>query len=230
MLQQTQVERVIPYYRAFLAEFPTVEALAAAPLAQVLRAWQGLGYNRRAKMLWETAKEVTTRYKGKFPKDVAEIRTLPGIGEYTASAIAAFAYNTDGVMVETNIRTVVMHHMVTDAEEVSDRQIKEVLETLLPKGDARIWYWSLMDYGSYLKRTGVRTNLRQKGYRKQPAFKGSKRQARGIVLRTLVEGSRTHRALLALIGKEHEGVLTSLLAEGLIEKTATGFQLPTAHP
>ncbi len=230
MLQQTQVERVIPYYKAFLTRFPTARALAQAPLGEVLRAWQGLGYNRRAKMLWQTAKLLEQEYDGTFPKDQEILRKLPGIGEYTAGAVVAFAYNTDTVMVETNIQTVVVHHLFKDKAEVSDKQIREALETLLPKGDARIWYWSLMDYGSHLKRTGVSTTTRQKGYKKQSAFKGSKREARGMVLRALMEGPQTRPSLLARIGKEHAAVLTGLLKEGLIEKTAMGFELPSARP
>ena len=110
MLQQTQVERVIPYYTRFLKKFPTVRALAKAPLSQVLIAWQGLGYNRRAKMLHEAAKEVVRGHGGLFPRTALELEKLPGVGPYTAHAVAAFAYNEDGICIETNIRTAVTHH------------------------------------------------------------------------------------------------------------------------
>lgn len=108
MLQQTQVERVTPYYKTFLKQFLTVRSLSRAPLSSVLRAWQGLGYNRRAKMLHEAAKEIAKR--GSFPKKVTELERLPGIGPYTARAICAFAYNQNVVFVETNIRTALIHH------------------------------------------------------------------------------------------------------------------------
>jgi A/G-specific adenine glycosylase len=110
MLQQTQVERVIPFYTDFLKKFPSARALARAPLAEVLRAWQGLGYNRRARLLRETARAVTDDHGGRFPTSVEALEKLPGIGPYTARALAAFAHNRGSVFIETNIRTAVMHH------------------------------------------------------------------------------------------------------------------------
>ncbi len=98
MLQQTQVERVVPYYKSFLKKFPSARALAKAPLAEVLGVWQGLGYNRRAKMLHAAAKEVVKR--GAFPKSVSELEALSGVGPYTARAVAAFAYQELGLIGE----------------------------------------------------------------------------------------------------------------------------------
>ena len=100
MLQQTQVSRVIPFYKDFIRQFPTVHTLADAPLGDVLRAWQGLGYNRRAKMLHETAKTITTIYRRKFPRDYEELRKLAGVGEYTAKAVRVFAFNEPEVLIE----------------------------------------------------------------------------------------------------------------------------------
>lgn len=228
MLQQTQVERVIPYYRAFLRRFPNVSALSTAPLGDVLRLWQGLGYNRRAKMLQEAAKAVHT--KGRFPRTVEELEALPGVGKYTARAVAAFAYNEDVLMVETNIRTAVLYHLFPGEEVVSDEEVCNVLQKAMPAGDSRTWYWALMDYGSYLKKSGVRTNARQKGYRKQSAFKGSSREIRGAILRALIGQPRTTRFLIALFGKEKEhqalGQLKRLYEEGLIEKKGATYRLP----
>jgi A/G-specific adenine glycosylase len=113
MLQQTQVDRVMPYYRRFLKEFPTVRNLAEAPLPRVLAAWQGLGYNRRAKLLQDAARTIVREYGGRVPRSVTELEKLPGIGPYTARAVAAFAYNEDTVFVETNLRTAVIHHFFT---------------------------------------------------------------------------------------------------------------------
>lgn len=110
MLQQTQVDRVLPKYREFLRAFPSVGALAKAPLSQVLFHWQGLGYNRRAKFLHETAKVVVKDYGGKLPSNPLQLEKLPGIGPYTARAVAAFAFNQPVVFIETNIRTVYLHH------------------------------------------------------------------------------------------------------------------------
>lgn len=230
MLQQTQVERVEPYYAAFLKRFPTVEALAAAPLSAVLQAWQGLGYNRRAKLLHEAANAVVREHHGKFPQSAKELMTLPGVGPYTASAVAAFAYNEDTVCIETNIRTVVLHHYYPHTERVSDTELLKILEQVLPKGDARRWYAALMDYGSFLKRSGVRINAKSSAYTKQKSFKGSNREARGAILKELVRGPAKKGKLTKLLGDDRVAQLTlqldALSSEGLIEKNGTTYQLP----
>ncbi|MBA2277826.1 MAG: A/G-specific adenine glycosylase, partial [Chloroflexia bacterium] len=106
MLQQTQVDRVIPYYERWLDHFPTVEALAAATTAELIRAWAGLGYNRRAVNLQRTARHVVEVCGGEFPREVEALRQLPGIGPYTAGAIACFAFELDTAFVDTNMRRV----------------------------------------------------------------------------------------------------------------------------
>lgn len=229
MLQQTQVERVIPYYRNFLKQFPTVGALASAPLSAVLKAWQGLGYNRRAKMLHEAAKAVVRDHKGKMPSDRETLLTLPGVGPYTAGAVAAFAGNTDGIFIETNIRTVITHHFFPKKKVVSDAEVLAILASVYPKGRAREWYAALMDYGSHLKRNGVRINTKAKGYTKQSTFEGSLRQARGAVLRELLKGPKTNTALVGLLGKDRSlqmrTALSALIQEGVVAKAGTKFSL-----
>ncbi|HUQ29994.1 MAG TPA: A/G-specific adenine glycosylase [Candidatus Paceibacterota bacterium] len=230
MLQQTQVERVIPYYKNFLEKFPTPKALATASLAEVLKAWQGLGYNRRAKMLWQAAKEVTKKYRGIFPKTAGELEELPGIGPYTARAVATFAHNDNSIFIETNIRTVITHHFFSRRRRVADTELVEVLTRLLPKGKAREWYAALMDYGSYLKRSGVKLNAKSKHYTKQKQFKGSDREARGAILRELAKGNQTQKRLTGLLGdarvNQIKFQLTKLRAEGLIERRGKIFTLP----
>lgn len=230
MLQQTQVERVIPFYTAFLKKFPTVRKLADAPLSSVLQSWQGLGYNRRAKMLHEAVKVVVREHKGRMPTDIATLESLPGVGSYTARAVAAFSTNTDSIFIETNIRTAVTHHFFSGREQVADAEVIAILEQLYPKGKAREWYAALMDYGSYLKRSGVRVNARAKGYAKQKEFAGSAREARGQVLKSLIAGPKTARALTSLLGPERkeqmEVQLAALASEGLIEKKGGKYQLP----
>lgn len=223
MLQQTQVERVIPYYAEFLARFPNVRALSDAPLSEVLRAWQGLGYNRRAKHLHEAARTVVRDYDGGFPKTAAELEELPGVGPYTAGAVAAFAYNEDVEIIETNIRTVVMHHCFPDGEQIADADVRAVLKKAAPVGEARVWYWALMDYGSHLKRTGVRINGRTKGYVKQKPFKGSTREVRGRILKTLAKGACTERTLL--IDAAEKAQLLALVEEGLVRKAGRTYRL-----
>lgn len=229
MLQQTQVERVTPFYLAFLTSFPTAEALARAPLSSVLTHWQGLGYNRRAKMLHDAAKAVVRDHKGKMPLDVATLETLPGIGHYTARAVAAFAGNTDVVFVETNLRTVVTHHFFPGSEQVDDKEILSILAKALPKGDARRWYSALMDYGAHLKRSGVRINAKSKSYAKQSAFRGSGREARGAILKALAKGPQSESHLLGILGPDRIEQLSlqlnKLTGEGLIERKRTKYAL-----
>jgi len=232
MLQQTQVERVIPYYKNFIKKFPTVNRLAKAPLSEVLSAWQGLGYNRRAKMLHEAAKQVVKEYRGKFPKDERDLESLRGVGPYTARAVAAFAFNRDMIFIETNIRTAVMHHFFPKKKKVSDVEIENVLVGAFPVGNAREWYSALMDYGSYLKRSGVRTNHRVKGYAKQAKFEGSLREARGAILRALASGTKSESEIASLLGRKRASQMKTALAalrrEGLVEATRGGLRLPNA--
>jgi len=229
MLQQTQVERVIAYYERFTKAYPTPKALAKAPLADVLTIWQGLGYNRRAKMLWEAMRQIGEQ-GGTMPTAASELEKLRGVGPYTARAVAAFATSADEVFIETNIRTVVIHHFYPKKESVSDAEIMAILERALPKGKAREWYAALMDYGSYLKRSGVKTNARTKGYAKQSAFEGSYRQARGAILKALARGAQPSSLLVDLMGAARriqlKSALASLLKEGMIELADGGFRLP----
>jgi A/G-specific adenine glycosylase len=218
MLQQTQVGRVIPFYKNFLKKFPTVRALAGAPLSEVLKIWQGLGYNRRAKMLHAAAKEVVTKHKGMFPKTKIELEQLPGIGPYTAGAVAAFAYNQDGIFIETNIRTAVTYHFFPKKKGVTDKQIMRILEQVHPKGKGREWYSALMDYGAHLKKSGVKLNAKSKHYTKQSAFAGSTREARGAILRRLAKGPITRIRLANLLGPSRQTQLNIAL-EALIKES-----------
>lgn len=232
MLQQTQVERVIPYYKDWLKKFPTIKALASVSLADVLRAWQGLGYNRRAKMLHEAAKEVVRQNKGKLPHTVEELVALPGIGPYTARAVLAFSDNQDAVFIETNLRTAVLHHFFAGATEpVSDKEILSILTKVFPTGKAREWYAALMDYGAHLKRSGIRLNAKSASYAKQAKFEGSVRQARGAILKALAKGPRSGDFLIDLFGADRRAQMRSQLAtltkEGMIELKAHQFQLPS---
>lgn len=219
MLQQTQVERVMPFYTKFVKKFPTAKKLAEAPLRDVLAAWQGLGYNRRAKMLHEAA---TFLSLGKLnsPKTVEELEKLSGVGPYTARAVAAFAWNEDVVFVETNIRTALIHHFFSKRSDVEDTDLVEVLKRVLPKGKAREWYSALMDYGASLKRSGVSHNARSVAYTKQSKFAGSLREARGIILRAHTEGIISRARLINLLGpsrkEQMKEALKALLAEGLV--------------
>jgi A/G-specific adenine glycosylase len=185
MLQQTQTARVVPKYEAFLKAFPTTRKLSVAPLSDVLRLWQGLGYNRRARFLQESARVMA---KDGVPKTIEEFEALPGVGHYTARAVCAFAYNTHSLFFETNIRTVLIHHFFQKQEKVSDKDLLPYLEALIDKKEARFWYTVLMDYGAHLKTVQKSTGDRQsKGYKKQKPLKGSVREVRGEIIKLLTE-------------------------------------------
>lgn len=152
MLQQTQVDRVIAHYHAFLRTFPTLEALAAAPVASVIKAWAGLGYNRRAVNLQRTAALVLQEHGGNFPQSVAALKQLPGIGAYTAGAIACFAFEQDIAFLDTNIRRVVQRCMVGAEESTatSDRELLRLAEALIPPGQGWHWNQAIMELGALL--------------------------------------------------------------------------------
>jgi len=146
MLQQTQVERVERLLPAFLRRFPTVQSLAEAPVAEVIRWWQGLGYNRRARLLWECAQVVVAAYGGRFPDEPAELQRLPGIGTYTAAAIATFAFGRQDVpVVDTNVSRVLQRVW---GEEMSPRQLRERARRWIPQGYSAQWHQALMDIGA----------------------------------------------------------------------------------
>lgn len=181
MLQQTQVSRVIPKYTSFLKKFPTARALARASLPEVLREWSGLGYNRRAKYLHDTAREIIMIYHNNFRSALEH--PLPGVGPYTKAAVETFAFNMPNALVETNIRTVFIHHFFPHTQQIPDREITVYARKAAEGQDPRRWHWALMDYGAYLKQTGVRNNEKSKHYTKQSKFKGSLREVRGAILK-----------------------------------------------
>jgi A/G-specific adenine glycosylase len=239
MLQQTQVERVTPKYMEFVTKFPSPRQLAAAELGDVLRLWNGLGYNRRAKYLWQAGHMVTTEYREVFPQSLAELIRLPGVGPNTAGAIMAYAYNQPVVFIETNIRTVIIHHFFKDRTAVSDKEIRAVLTELMIEDwdedkrgmhanvlEPRQFYWAMMDYGAYLKKTLGNLNRVSKHYAKQSAFQGSLRQIRGRVIRILTEGPITEKALRDQIHDKRLGdVLDTLVHEDMIVRHGNRVKL-----
>jgi A/G-specific adenine glycosylase len=228
MLQQTQVDRVILKYQSFLKIFPTVQVLAKAPLAAVLKEWSGLGYNRRAKFLHQMAQVVVHDLKGTFPTTIEGLQKLPGVGPYTAGAIYAFAYNKAVPMIETNIRTVYIHHFFPTKEHVSDKELLPIITTTIDIQNPRQWYWALMDYGSYLKSTGIKNNAKSTHYTKQSKFVGSRRQIRGAVMRELLKDSMTTEKIVKILDRKKEevqSVLDDLIHEGFITKAKGVFKI-----
>lgn len=189
MLQQTQVERVIPKYRDFIRRFPDFASLASAPVAEVLRVWQGLGYNRRALYLKRLSEIVEREYNGTLPRDAALLQRLPGIGKGTAGAIRAFAFDQPSAFIETNVRRVFIHSFFQrEAASVSDSHIMPLIERMLDRRRPREWYYALMDCGAALAKTvSENPNRKSKQYHRQSSFIGSRRQLRGQIVRVLIE-------------------------------------------
>lgn len=187
MLQQTQVERVNKKYQQFIALFPDFSSLANAPLSDILRVWQGMGYNRRAKYLKNIAEKVIVDYSGTLPQDPAILETFTGIGTATARSICAFAFNLPVAFIETNIRRVFIHCFFREREHVPDREILPLVEMTLDQANPREWYYALMDYGTYLKSSVPNPNRRSHHYTRQSTFEGSDRQIRGMILRIVLD-------------------------------------------
>ncbi len=197
MLQQTKVERVRAKYAEFLDAFPTLEALASAPLTDVLRVWQGLGYNRRAIALKRCADEIVGNHVGRFPHTATELESLPGIGHYTARALAAFAFGIAEPLIETNIRTIFIHFYFHGRAKVSDREIMPLVAATLDRQDPRQWYYALMDFGVHLKQLHPNPGRRSSHHVAQSRFEGSNRQLRSRLLRAVIAGPGGTAAELA---------------------------------
>ncbi len=281
MLQQTQVSRVDGRWQEWLERFPTVDALAAASSADVLSQWQGLGYNRRALALWKAAQQVSELHGGVMPTDEAELRALPGVGPATAAGIRAFAYDLPGVYLETNVRTVFLHELFPEAQDVPDKALVPLVReacpgtaaagaaapgasdggedagsaaetrgsaadvVVVPGADApctpRSWYYALLDYGAYLKRTVPNPSRRSRSNVRQSKFEGSHRQKRASVVRMLLaageSGLVAADAAAALSAEElaagreavsavsAASILAELAAEGFCHEAAPGVYL-----
>lgn len=226
MLQQTQVPRVISKFQGFMARFPSLQALARATLGDVLTAWSGLGYNRRAKYLQQAAQKIMIEHGGIFPQNVRALTSLPGVGKNTAGAILAYAFNQPVVFVETNIRTVYLHHFFHDQVDISDDSIRFLVEHSVDIHHPREWYWALMDYGSYLKQTVGNLNTASVHYTKQSKFQGSRRQIRGAIIRALTTKPLAADELKALIVDDRlPAILKDLVKEGMITKAGGKYEL-----
>lgn len=226
MLQQTQVQRVIPKYHDFLRVFPDLQSLAQASLQQVFEQWNGLGYNRRAKFLREAAAQIINKHDGKIPKNIDQLIELPGIGRNTAAAILVYCYNQPLVFIETNIRTVYIHNFFNDQSKVSDSELMPFIMATLDHENPREWYWALMDYGANLKAMVGNVSRKSKHYARQSVFEGSRRQLRARVLKNLLGGPKTYQQLYKTINDERLGsVLVDLTKERFIKVAAKRYSL-----
>jgi A/G-specific adenine glycosylase len=224
MLQQTQVGRVEEYYKRFLKQFPNFISLASAKTSDVLTAWQGLGYNRRAIFLKQIAKVVVSKFNGKLPNNREALESLPGIGKGTSGSLMAFAFNMPETFIETNIRRVFIHFFFKHKSGVTDEELSRYIEGSVDHKNAREWYWALMDYGTFLK-TSLKIenpNRRSAHYTKQSAFAGSDRELRGKILRAVLSKKKVQSAKLlkelAIPKKRFEKVVNGLCEEAFLVK------------
>ena len=211
MLQQTQTERVVPKYNLFLDTWETLETLSKASLTDVLYAWKGLGYNRRAKAL-HTIASMSEQYDFTLPNDESLLLSFPMIGPATASAIRSFAYGEPSIYLETNIRRVIIHHFFATSEKVHDKDIIHILKNLIEiQHDPKNWYYALMDYGVDMKKMGINPNRRSSHYKKQSKFENSDRQIRSTLLFIITqEGIQKESALIEKSSFPQERILYAL--------------------
>lgn len=234
MLQQTQVDRVREKYDLFISLFPDVTALARASRADVLRAWSGLGYNRRAAYLHECARVVVQKHDGVFPRTYDTLTELPGIGRSTAGALLAFAFGADTPMIDTNIRRILTRVFFAGVSpRPSDAELYRFAASIIPKGKGREWNYAMLDVGA------TRCTARQHDptcpfqdlhgpvedfvYKKpQSRFVGSRRSYRGKIIRLLIEeGTVSVRTLALRIGlsrEEVDDIIGDLLSERLVSR------------
>lgn len=220
MLQQTQTDRVISKFEQFIAAFPDIYSLAEADLQDVLGVWQGLGYNRRGKALWENAQRIVKEYNGVIPNDPEILVTFKHIGPNTAASIVAFAFNKPVLFIETNIRTVYLHTFFKDKQNIHDNDLMPLIAQTIDQSNPREWYYALMDYGVYLKKMLPNPNRRSAHYAVQSKFEGSNRQIRGRIIKKLTEVGKIHVAdLFACLGDDCERyavVLDGLTKDGMV--------------
>lgn len=228
MLQQTRVSRVLEKYPEFLRIFPDVETLARASLSEVLIVWQGMGYNRRALALKRMAEKIVAEHKGKIPRERNELEELPGVGPYTAGAVCAFAFNEPEIFIETNIRRIYIHHFFPNKMVVSDMEIFPIVKRTLDTNNPREWYWALMDYGSQLPKVIKKNpNVQSKHHTNQSVFRGSLRELRGKIIRTLSKKSEGLVAIKRLCDNDKRTVeaLRKLIKDKLVKYEKRKYQL-----
>ena len=238
MLQQTQVERVIPKWVAFGDAYPAPAACAAAPLGDVLRLWHGLGYPRRARNLHDAATAMVERHDGRVPDQLDQLLALPGVGRYTARAVLAFAFERDEAVVDTNIARVLAR---TAGERLTPKRVQALADGLVPRGDGWAWNQCVMDLGAVVCRPMPRCadcplrpacRWHRAGHPEpdpavgsagvstpQSRFEGSDRQARGRVLKALTTGAVSPRVF-------ERRIVDGLVADRLVVHDGDRIRLP----
>jgi len=229
MLQQTQVKRVIPKYNNWMSKWPTLDHFMHATIADVLTEWSGLGYNRRAKYLHTTLQQIADYHDGFVPQNINALTALPGIGVNTAAAIIVYTYNLPQVFIETNIRSVYLHSFFPNTRTpITDREILDIVSKTIDNEQPRQWYYALMDYGAYIKKTHESQLSKSLHYKRQPAFKGSNRQVRGRIMQIATQLKKVNIKELQseIQDSRFYSILEALQQEGLIEIRKGWLSLP----
>jgi A/G-specific adenine glycosylase len=243
MAQQTQISRVADAWVAFMTAFPTVRALADAQPADVLRAWRGMGYNRRALNLWRAARVVVDEHGSELPRDVAALERLPGIGPYTARAVAAIAFGLPVGAVDTNVRRVLGRTLAGSRDGIAAKELQAVADASVPAGRSAAWTHALMDVGATLCRpaaprcgdcpardlcayaaTGGRLEVARAARGGEPAFTDTSRWLRGRILDRLRDGAGWVELADRIGGHDRAAIETALgdlASEGLVERDTT---------
>jgi len=225
MLQQTQVERVIPKWKNWIKRWSSWESLANATSRQLLSEWQGLGYNRRALFLGKTARIIVTQFDGKTPIDPDLLKTLPGIGPYTANAILIFAFNAPLITIDTNIRRVLLNEFGLPST-LPKRELEQLAWKVLPRRRSRDWHNALMDYSVL---TLPRKIESIPPLTKQSRFKGSIRQIRGEIIRQLTNRkSVTYASIARALDRSQTDVIraaSALEKDGLVRCLRSSIRL-----
>lgn len=223
LLQQTQVSRGLPKYIEFIDRYPTVKDLSKAKVADVLKIWKGMGYNRRALYIHQTAKIIVSTYNGKFPKQEDILISFPGLGKYTARAILVFAYKQDVAMIDTNIRQILTHFFFKDIPH-PEKEIQCIADKLVPIGKSWEWHQALMDYGAIAYE---RLKIRKK---KVKPYKESNRYFRGRIMDLVREKDWKTKELVWKMTTLYEKdeafiriILDDLHKDGLISVSETGI-------
>ena len=242
MLQQTSVSRVLGKWELFVEAFPSPRQCAEAELGEVLRLWQGLGYPRRARNLQRAAQIIEVNHSGRVPADVEALMELPGVGPYTARAVVAFAFEGDAAAVDTNVARILRRWT---GEPLAMRDVQRLADRLLPDGEAWLWNQAMMDLGATVCRTkplcdtcpliascrwrGSGTDPSEAVVRsRQARFEGSGRQARGRLLKALLDGPVAVDDVAAVMGRPQEtaaDLAEALLDEGLIKRVGANYEL-----
>jgi A/G-specific adenine glycosylase len=224
MLQQTQVNRVILYYKKWILKWPAIAALASATRAEVLQAWIGLGYNTRAVNLHKASQKIVAEFDNDVLEAIKHYKEIPGVGKYTSQAVQIFSTNADLVTVDTNIRRIFIKEFHLP-EKVSDKELWKLAEQCLPKGKSREWHNALMDYGALFltaKKTGIKSKTQQS------QFEGSDRQLRARIIRILLQNDESLVNLSRTLNVDIswlQRILKKLINEEIVSKKNNRYYL-----